>query len=316
MIDPTQAEMVLYIDDKGLTVEGARSLEETPHEFASSLARHWDGTYPRPRVLRIKLEIPPLETAEVQAYTTVVEIQEYPMSPPAENNTFVNTAMPDDPFAWKEKYAALQYGDMKDLKYSDRLRRAQLLVDLPVLIEASRLDEGTIYGMLGTRKPIDELPTSDLEGMADALRYPDLKHLPEADEAVLIDSFDTTSLDALRASWVDCWNHIMPDLHPRSRRLLWEAKERFKAELIANPPPPPKLAPDDLYRPSNGTEGMWFSAKFCERCIHWTEPDNKEADHCEVILLSMAFETHEPDYPQEMRYINGHPTCTKYRSKE
>lgn len=63
-----------------------------------------------------------------------------------------------------------------------------------------------------------------------------------------------------------------------------------------------------LYQPSNGTEGMMFMDAFCDRCYR----DNADRQ-CELIALSMAFNTKDPEYPIEWCYgDDGNPTCTKF----
>jgi hypothetical protein len=65
-----------------------------------------------------------------------------------------------------------------------------------------------------------------------------------------------------------------------------------------------------LYRPSNGTEGEFFQARFCYRCA-------KDANNdCEIILRSMAFNTWEDDYPREWTYgEDDKPTCTAFEAR-
>jgi len=75
-------------------------------------------------------------------------------------------------------------------------------------------------------------------------------------------------------------------------------KENIKAEEIK------------LYRPSNGTEGMWFEEKFCLQCIHDDAASDK---NCELITLVMCNYTTDPLYPNEWRYIDDKPTCTKWQ---
>jgi len=63
------------------------------------------------------------------------------------------------------------------------------------------------------------------------------------------------------------------------------------------------------YRPSNGTEGMWFMDKFCAHCIH----DNGDDKMCEIITLTMSYNVNDKEYPEEWCYDdNGNATCTKH----
>lgn len=67
------------------------------------------------------------------------------------------------------------------------------------------------------------------------------------------------------------------------------------------------------YRPSNGTEGMWFDDKFCANCIHQNpNPDLKP--QCMIVCNAMCYYTNEPEYPKEWIYdANNQPTCTKFK---
>ena len=62
------------------------------------------------------------------------------------------------------------------------------------------------------------------------------------------------------------------------------------------------------YRPSNGTEGALFQDLFCQYCTR----DNIEAgDGCEIILLTMCYDTKDKEYPKEWIYdVDGQPVCT------
>lgn len=66
------------------------------------------------------------------------------------------------------------------------------------------------------------------------------------------------------------------------------------------------------YRPSNGTEGMWFEDKFCMRCINCDpNPDGKR--QCEIMMRAFLYSINEPDYPKEWIYDhNDKPTCTAW----
>ena len=73
----------------------------------------------------------------------------------------------------------------------------------------------------------------------------------------------------------------------------------------------------ELYRPSNGTEGMDFMDRFCHRC----ELDRKFRETqdgkygCEIVARALAFGIDDPDYPQEWRIPKGSvfdPFCTAF----
>lgn len=63
------------------------------------------------------------------------------------------------------------------------------------------------------------------------------------------------------------------------------------------------------YRPSNGSEGMWFTERFCERCAH----DQDTGKECPILMRTMLHEVDEPEYPSEWTYDqDGKPTCTAF----
>lgn len=73
-----------------------------------------------------------------------------------------------------------------------------------------------------------------------------------------------------------------------------------------------KCIADNLYCPSNGTEGMFFTSEFCDHCIH-DNPDYEGKPRCEILMLTMCFYPTDPQYPREWIYdALGHPKCTKY----
>lgn len=66
------------------------------------------------------------------------------------------------------------------------------------------------------------------------------------------------------------------------------------------------------YQPSNGTEGMAFVDSFCDQCIHM-HPDPLREPQCNILALTMIFDTKDDEYPDEWTYDqNGYPTCTKF----
>jgi hypothetical protein len=61
------------------------------------------------------------------------------------------------------------------------------------------------------------------------------------------------------------------------------------------------------YMPSNGTEGMYFMAEFCDQC-KFECPYTDEGPKCEIITMSLIGEQ-----PTEWIYDPlGNPTCTKH----
>jgi hypothetical protein len=65
------------------------------------------------------------------------------------------------------------------------------------------------------------------------------------------------------------------------------------------------------YRPSNGDEGIWFMAQWCERC----ERDRREDRPCRILVLTFALDVDDPHYPKEwVRDADG-PRCTAFRER-
>lgn len=66
------------------------------------------------------------------------------------------------------------------------------------------------------------------------------------------------------------------------------------------------------YRPSNGTEGMWFEDAFCNHCMH-QNPDPTKEKNCEIAMRAFCFDLKDEQYPIEWQYDPlGHPTCTAF----
>lgn len=61
------------------------------------------------------------------------------------------------------------------------------------------------------------------------------------------------------------------------------------------------------YRPSSGSEGLWFEGKYCDNCKH-----NTSSDPCDIILMTMFYDVDDPEYPQEWVIVDNKPTCTAY----
>ena len=59
------------------------------------------------------------------------------------------------------------------------------------------------------------------------------------------------------------------------------------------------------YRPSNGSEGDWFQASFCDRC--------RKQKRCTIVGRTMAFDVTDPQYPKQwIRDDAGDATCTAF----
>lgn len=67
------------------------------------------------------------------------------------------------------------------------------------------------------------------------------------------------------------------------------------------------------YQPSNGTEGMWFTDKYCMNCIH-ENPDPDKEPKCSILSNSMAFSIGDPEYPKEWVFDeNNCPKCLAFK---
>ncbi len=87
-----------------------------------------------------------------------------------------------------------------------------------------------------------------------------------------------------------------------------------------------RIYPDDLaarfvdqagkkYRPSNGTEGEYFTAAWCEQCkrdaAFQADPDTGEG--CPIVASTFYLDLSDPDYPAEWQYgPDGQPKCTAF----
>lgn len=66
------------------------------------------------------------------------------------------------------------------------------------------------------------------------------------------------------------------------------------------------------YRPSNGTEGMWFEEQFCCQCIN-QHPDPEKGKNCDIACATFCYDLNDPEYPKEWCYDeNDKPTCTAF----
>lgn len=66
------------------------------------------------------------------------------------------------------------------------------------------------------------------------------------------------------------------------------------------------------YQPSNGTEGMWFTDKFCMNCLH-CDPNPSGKKQCEILCRSLCWNVGDPQYPKEWIYDqDDKPACTKF----
>lgn len=59
-----------------------------------------------------------------------------------------------------------------------------------------------------------------------------------------------------------------------------------------------------LYRPTNGTEGDCFIAKWCGSC--------RKESTCDVVPRAMIFDTSDKEYPREWLEEDGVPRCAAH----
>jgi len=67
------------------------------------------------------------------------------------------------------------------------------------------------------------------------------------------------------------------------------------------------------YRPSNGTEGMYFTDKYCMNCIQG-DPNPEGKKQCEILLATLIYNVNEKGYPPEWQYNDDdEPVCTNWK---
>jgi len=68
------------------------------------------------------------------------------------------------------------------------------------------------------------------------------------------------------------------------------------------------------YRPSNGTEGDYFMADFCNKCAreaaYRRDPDAN--DCCDILVMTFAVGIDDPAYPKEWVTDDKGPRCTAF----
>ena len=70
------------------------------------------------------------------------------------------------------------------------------------------------------------------------------------------------------------------------------------------------------YRPSNGSEGDDFCARFCDRCEKDREWREKGMRPCPILGATLNLAIGEPGYPPEWIYgADGKPTCTAFEKE-
>lgn len=76
-----------------------------------------------------------------------------------------------------------------------------------------------------------------------------------------------------------------------------------------------KQVPDteNSWVPSNGSEGCWFTEKYCEHCVHekFTHTQRDGDKQCEI--LNRSFLTWPNALEEWVRDENGNPKCTEHK---
>jgi len=70
-------------------------------------------------------------------------------------------------------------------------------------------------------------------------------------------------------------------------------------------------AKPESYQPSNGSEGIWFTEKFCMQCKN-CNPDPEGEKQCNILLRSLCYKIGDGEYPKEWIYKDSEPTCLSY----
>ena len=68
------------------------------------------------------------------------------------------------------------------------------------------------------------------------------------------------------------------------------------------------------YQPSNGTEGDYFTDKFCMQCMN-CNPDPEGKKQCDILMSAFAYSITDPEYPTEWQYNDkDEPCCTAWKA--
>lgn len=73
-----------------------------------------------------------------------------------------------------------------------------------------------------------------------------------------------------------------------------------------------------LYQPSNGTEGMVFTEKFCDTCIFWNDKEIRGTPiGCPIQFGTVIYDIGDDEYPNQWRYKEDGvtPVCLCYFGK-
>jgi len=69
----------------------------------------------------------------------------------------------------------------------------------------------------------------------------------------------------------------------------------------------------ERYRPSNGTEGEAFEARFCDRCAEEERLRAGGDASCMIHMATYAFDVDHECYPAEWIVDHAGPRCTAFR---
>jgi hypothetical protein len=73
---------------------------------------------------------------------------------------------------------------------------------------------------------------------------------------------------------------------------------------------------NEPYRPSNSTEGMEFASRFCDRCEYDRKHREKAEGGCHIIMMTMAYDLNEKEYPKEWIIGENGPECTAFYNEK
>ncbi len=65
------------------------------------------------------------------------------------------------------------------------------------------------------------------------------------------------------------------------------------------------------YSPSNGTEGVWFTEKYCMNC-KYCDPNPLGKKQCKILAATFFKEIGDPGYPKEWIEDETGPRCTAH----
>lgn len=72
------------------------------------------------------------------------------------------------------------------------------------------------------------------------------------------------------------------------------------------------------YRPSNGSEGDYFIADWCARCLKYRTDDERDESECDILTRSFWYDLGDKEYPTEWIVDDdglSNPRCTAFESK-